>query len=900
MNETFLAAMSGESIDALFRDWQRSAESVPEDWRCFFSGFEYGRESALGRADRFDEKAALKLSGVQSLIYRYRSLGHLLACTDPLSPCQLFHPLLDLSSFGLDTDDLDTIFACRRFLKPHASLREVLETMRGTYCRETGVEFMHIEDPEERQWLIDRMEPCRNHPVFSVDEKLHILGKLHQAALFELFLHRRFVGQKRFSLEGGEILIPVLDRVVRSCPHAGITDVVLGMSHRGRLNVLAHILRKPYESLFAEFKENSSLGFLGDGDVKYHKGHSRTIDFDGHQVHVTVAANPSHLEAVNAVVEGKCRAKQDRYDGEGSDGAGRVLPVLIHGDAAFSGQGSIMEVLNMSQLDGYGTGGTIHIVLNNQIGFTTLPKDSRSTCYATDVAKILSCPIFHVQGEAPEAALHAVDLAMAYRRTYRRDVVIELICYRRHGHNEGDEPAFTQPKMYRQIAARPTVNNIYAHTLAEEDGIPLETLDRLERKINDTLEASLLKPPVDDPPGFTERWSSISSEFSADPVATAVSNEVLVTVARRLAALPSGFVPNGKIGTLIQKRFEAVLKGEGIDWGNAETLAYATLLDQGYSVRISGQDSRRGTFNHRHCVVVDSHDERNYIPLESVVRDGASFQAWNSLLSEFGVLGFEYGYSLETPHCLTLWEAQFGDFANGAQVVIDQFIASGETKWNRASGLVMLLPHGYEGQGAEHSSARIERYLQLCASENMIVTCPSTPAQMFHLLRRQMLQSFRKPLVVFTPKSLLRHPKCISTVADCCEGTFQTCIHASGDFSAAKQLLFCSGKIYYELEEERIRLERSDTVIIRIEQLYPLDQASIQGFIALCGPDCRHFWVQEEPENMGAWQYVEKHFRRFSPTIRYIGRPEDSCAAVGSHHIHAEQQAEVLRRAFSV
>lgn len=896
MHESFLAAMSGEQLDALYQQWQHSENSVPEEWRLFFSGFELGLEKMSGSDGRFDEQAALKLSGVQSLIYRYRSLGHLLACTDPLSPCLLSHPLLELQLFGLDEHDLDTVFACRRFMKPRATLREVLETMHETYCRAIGVEFMHIQDPDERQWLIDHMEPCRNQTDFSIDEKMHILEKLHQAALFEQFLHRRFVGQKRFSLEGGEIMIPVLDRIINCCPEAGVNDVVIGLSHRGRLNVLAHILRKPYETLFAEFKENVSPGFLGDGDVKYHKGHSCDINIDGHQIHVTIAANPSHLEAVNAVVEGKCRARQDRY---GTDGAGRVLPVLIHGDAAFAGQGSVMEVLNMSQLEGYGTGGTIHLVLNNQIGFTTLPKDSRSTNYATDVAKMLSCPIFHIQGEAPESALHVVDLAMKYRKAFLRDVVIELICYRRHGHNEGDEPAFTQPVMYQHIAARPPVNRIYATVLAEGAGVSPDELETIERRVNESLESSFNKAPTEVPVGFSDRWSSIDTAFSAEPVDTAVSAEKLVTTARRLAILPSGFMPHPKIGALIQKRFEAVLKGEGIDWGNAETLAYATLLDQGYSVRISGQDSRRGTFNHRHCVVIDSHDERSYTPLETVIRNGATFQAWNSLLSEFGVLGFEYGYSLETPHSLTLWEAQFGDFANGAQVVIDQFIAGGETKWNRASGLVMLLPHGYEGQGAEHSSARIERYLQLCAADNMIVTCPSTPAQMFHLLRRQMLQSFRKPLIVFTPKSMLRHPGCSSAVADFCAGTFQTCIVSSGDISDARQIIFCSGKIYYELEEERIRREMTDAIIVRIEQLYPLDISALQKVIDLCGKECRFCWVQEEPENMGAWHHIERHFNYISASVSYIGRSEDSCPAVGSHHIHAEQQAEIVHKAFA-
>jgi 2-oxoglutarate dehydrogenase E1 component len=894
INENFLAGLSGETIDALYRDWKSSAGSVPEDWRHFFSGFELGLNTVSSGKD--DEVAALKQSGVQSLIYRYRSIGHLLACTDPLSPCQLFHPLLEIAAFGLTVKDFDTIFACRRFLKPQATLREIFQTMRETYCQEIGVEFMYIEDPDERQWLIDRMEPCRNQPVFAVEEKLHILEKLHQAALFESFLHRRFVGQKRFSLEGGEILIPVLDRIVVGCPKAGITDVVMGMSHRGRLNVLAHILNKPYENIFAEFKDNGSAGFPGDGDVKYHKGYSCDIDRNGHPIHVTISANPSHLEAVNAAVEGKCRARQDRY---GTGGVGRVLPVLIHGDAAFAGQGSIMEVLNMSQLDGYGTGGTLHIVLNNQIGFTTLPRDSRSTNYATDVAKMLSCPIFHVQGEAPEAALHVVDLAMEYRRVYCRDVVVELICYRRHGHNEGDEPAFTQPKMYQHISARPSVNRIYANSLADETGVSLESLAVIEQRVSEALESSFNKPPREELADFSGQWSSIRAGYSTENIETAVTGERVATLAHSLATLPSGFTPHQKIGTLVRKRLEAVLKGEGIDWGNAETLAYATLLEQGYSVRLSGQDSQRGTFNHRHCVVIDSRDERSYAPLESVNREGATFQAWNSSLSEFGVLGFEYGYSLEAPHCLTIWEAQFGDFANGAQVVIDQFIASGETKWNRASGLVILLPHGYEGQGAEHSSARIERYLQLCASENMTVAYPSTPAQMFHLLRRQMLRKFRKPLIVFTPKSLLRHPSCSSTVDELCTEGFHTCIIPPGNLSTARQVLFCSGKLYYELEAERIRLERCDTVIVRVEQLYPLDCDAVQSIIDMCGPNCALYWVQEEPENMGAWQYMDRNFRALSASVAYIGRPIDSCPAVGSHRIHAEQQLDIIRKSFS-
>lgn len=896
MDATLLANISGEWLEALQEDWKHDPDSVPAEWSAFFSGFEFASEYPPV-FNELNERHALKQSGVQSLIYRYRSIGHLLACTDPLSPCLLQHPLLELANFDLDDNDLDTMFSCRRYMKPRATLREILVVMNETYCREIGIEFMHIQDPDERQWLIDKMEPCRNRSNLSVSEQLHVLEKLHQAALFESYLHRKFVGQKRFSLEGGEILVPLLDRMIRCCPKSGITDMVMGMSHRGRLNVLAHIFNKPYESIFAEFQDTLAFGFVGDGDVKYHKGHSSEIDLDVHRLHLTLAANPSHLEAVNAVVEGKCRARQDHC---GVDGSARVLPLLIHGDAAFAGQGSVMEVLNMSRLEGYGTGGTIHIVLNNQIGFTTVPRDSRSTRYATDVAMMLGCPIFHVQGEAPDAALHVAELAMEYRKVYRRDVVIELICYRRHGHNEGDEPSFTQPIMYKQISARPPVNRIYLDNLIEERTIPADVLSAVEYKVLQKLDSAFNKKPLEIKVGFSDKWQNISRVYSPEYVATGVSAETLLTLSRKLAELPPGFMPHAKVHALIQKRFEAVLKGHGIDWGNAETLAYATLLNQGVSVRISGQDSRRGTFNHRHCYVIDSNDESSYTPLKAVAVEDTRFDAWNSLLSEFGVLGFEYGYSLETPNLLTIWEAQFGDFANGAQVIIDQFIASGETKWNRASGLVMLLPHGYEGQGGEHSSARMERFLQLCAHGNMVLACPSSPAQIFHLLRRQMLQSFRKPLIVFTPKSLLRHPLCVSSVVDLTDGAFLPLISDSVDASVVRRVLFCCGKLYYELLEERERLGITDTAIVRIEQLYPIEVSALTSMISGFPADCRFIWVQEEPQNMGAWHHIHRHFEDISISVSYVGRPPDACPAVGSHQIHLEQQADVVNKAFTL
>lgn len=894
MNSNFISNISGQWIESLYDAWRQDTGSVPQEWQTFFSGFELGITDSGRAGFGLDETQTLKLSAVQSLIYRYRSIGHLLACTDPLSPCHLDHPLLTLSAFDLDESDLDTTFTCRRFMQQRATLREIVATLRETYCREIGVEFMHIQDPGERQWLIDRMEPCRNHSMLSIDERLHVLEKLHEAALFESFLQRNFVGQKRFSLEGGEMLIPLLDAVVQGGAAAGITDMVLGMAHRGRLNVLAHIFGKPYEHIFAEFRDSQVLHFVGDGDVKYHKGHSVDIELPDGRLHLTIAANPSHLEAVNPVVEGKCRARQDHY---GVNASKRVLPILIHGDAAFAGQGSIMETLNMSQLEGYRTGGTVHIVLNNQIGFTTLPKDARSTRYATDVAKMLACPVFHVQGEAPEAAVHVARLALEYRQTYGRDVVVELICYRRHGHNEADEPAFTQPLMYRQIASRPPVNRIYADVLAEQ-GVASAILAEIEQRVLDRLDASLKIEPQADDIGFRDEWSGISREFSPVRVETGISDEKLLTLARRLAELPPGFSPHAKIHTLIQKRFEAVLKGSGIDWGNAETLAYATLLDEGVSVRLSGQDSQRGTFSHRHSVLHDINDDSTYVPLASVARNGAGFQSWDSLLSEFSVLGFEYGYSLETPQGLTIWEAQFGDFANGAQVIIDQFISSGETKWNRASGLVLMLPHGYEGQGAEHSSARIERYLQLCSRENMLVANPSTPAQLFHLLRRQVKQPFRKPLIVFTPKSLLRHPLCVSSSDELASGAFREVLINAAEPAGVRRVLLCSGKIYYDLLDECEKRGGNATAIIRVEQLYPFRNDIVAEILQQLPRDAGLFWVQEEPENMGAWSYLRPRLAEQFGDIRYVGRPEDSCPAVASHHQHAEEQAAIIRAAF--
>lgn len=884
---TILPGSDPEFIEFLYLRWRDDPLAVSPQWQAFFAGYE------LAAGIPASSELAAGQSAVDSLIYRYRDLGHLLACTDPLSPCKLEHPLLALVHYDLDESDLERTFHPRRFLKKEATLREILETLQETYCRSVGVEFMHIQDPAVRTWLMERMEPVRNRPAFSREEKLRILCSLQEAALFEEFLHRKFLGQKRFSLEGGETLIPLLDAVVERAGEQGITDLILGMAHRGRLNVLANILGKPLENIFAEFADN--VGVVGDGDVKYHKGFSRDREVaPGRAIHLTMAFNPSHLEAVDPVVEGKCRARQDAA-GAGSDQ--RVLPVLIHGDAAFAGQGVVAETLNLSQLEGYRTGGTIHIVINNQIGFTTLPADARSSLYATDVAKMVAAPVFHVHGEDPEAAVHVARLALDYRQAFGADVVIEIICYRRHGHNEGDEPYFTQPAMYSLIKDRPPVHEVYGARLAEE-GIGRGEIDAGAEAMARRLDAALAAPPLSVPGGFEGKWERFRRDYAPGPVVTGVSRDLLVDLASRLAAIPDGFTPHPKVAALLTKRRDAVERGEGIDWGNAETLAYASLLAEGVSVRLSGEDTRRGTFGHRHAAIHDMTTDGSHVPLSALAAHGASFQAWDSMLSEFAVLGFEYGYSVEAPESLVIWEAQFGDFANGAQVIIDQFIAGGESKWQRACGLVLLLPHGFEGQGAEHSSARIERYLQLCADNNMQVVYPSTPAQLFHLLRRQMKQPFRKPLVVFTPKSLLRHPLCVSLLDELAGGGFREVIVAGAAPQKARRLLLCTGKIYYDLVERLEKDGSQDTAIVRVEQLYPLWNDLLTKTLGPYQGAAEVAWVQEEPRNMGAWSFIRPCLAGiFGREPRYVGRPENDVPAVGSHRLHGEEQARIISAA---
>lgn len=889
-----LANASPRWIEEQYFLWKDSPESLPAEWQTFFSGFELGSAQVSGDQS---PQLAPKLSAVQMLIHRHRDLGHLLACTDPLSPCSLEHPSLELKAFGLGPEDLETVFQTPDLPFSSGALREIRDFLRDTYCRSLGVEFMHIQDQAAWQWLVEQMETTRNRSVFTAEDRIRIVRQLQQAALFEEFLHRKFPGQTRFSLEGGETLIPMLDAALSRAASNGATDVIIGMPHRGRLNVQAHIFGKPYENIFAEFRETLEPGFIGDGDVKYHSGCSSDVALpSGDRLHLILVANPSHLEAVDPVVEGKCRARQDRLDENGSTG---VLPVLIHGDAAFSGQGIVGETLNMSNLEGYRTGGTLHIVVNNQIGFTTLPADARSSRYATDVAKMLASPIFHVHCEDPEAAIHAVRLAVDYRYSFSCDVVVELICYRRYGHNEGDEPYFTQPLMYGKIKDRPPIHQVYADWLRHER----ECADLFEKSKNEVsarLESALDGGATATEPLFRGRWSSVSPDYTEAKTETGVPRQKLSALAREISHIPDSFTPHPKVASLIGRRLEAVTEGKPIDWATAENLAFASLLHEGTSIRLSGQDCRRGTFSQRHCVLYDMHTEAAYVPLAPACSGPARFRPYDSMLSEAAVLGFEYGYSLESPESLIIWEAQYGDFANGAQVIIDQFITSGETKWGRANGLLMLLPHGYEGQGAEHSSARMERFLQLCAGNNMVVAFPSTPAQYFHLLRRQVRQPFRRPLVALTPKSLLRNPLCVSQMDEFTGGWFREILPSPADPEAVETVLVCSGKIFFELRERATREERKDIAIVRIEQLYPLRSDLLREELEKFRKARSVVWVQEEPRNMGAWTHVRPYLTDIIGTEpRYVGRQDDACPAVGSSRQHKIEQAKLLDEAFA-
>ncbi len=892
---------NADFIDSQYRQWKKDPNSVSRDWRIFFEGFNLAAFPEREAAGVCEKTQVLRQMHVEELVYRYRDLGHLLACLDPLVSCPTSHPLLDLEAFNLQDEDLDRIFYTPRIgHMGEEPLRDIIRMLRETYCRTIGVEYMHLQDPEERGWLQERMESVRNRPALDRTTKLRIFNKICEASLFEQFLHTRYVGQKRFSAEGAEAVVSMLDTLIECGGAKGAREVILGMAHRGRLSVQVNNLQKPYRALFCEFEESYDPDSLvGSGDVKYHKGYFADIETDdGHQVRVLLATNPSHLEAVNPVVEGIARARQDAL---GDEERNLVLPLLIHGDAAFAGQGVVCETLNLSQLKGFRTGGTIHIIINNQIGFTTLPEDARSTRYSTDVAKMLMVPIFHVHGEDPEAAAHVISLACDYRFRFHKDVVIDIVCYRRFGHNEADEPYYTQPKMYDRIKDRPPLHRLYSQKLIGEGVLTQEDVDKtieeisqcLQREYEEARKETCEAPSI----SFFEGWDGVSSDYSHKPIETGVAEDALIELARKLNQAPDGFAVHQRLQRILARRLETVEKGEGIDWATAEALSLASLLVEGTTVRFTGEDTRRGTFSQRHSVLVDIHTGEELTPLNQLSEKQGRFEVYDSMLSEYAVLGFEYGYSLVSPEKLVLWEAQFGDFVNNGQVIIDQFISSAESKWHRLSGLVLLLPHGYEGQGPEHSSARFERFLQLCAQDNMQVCYPSTPAQYFHLLHRQMKRNTRKPLVVLTPKSLLRHSMAVSKLAEMASGSFKEVIEdeAAGQ---AKRILLCSGKIYYDLVDRREGQQRSDIAIVRLEQFYPFPGERIEEIASKFSNAEEWFWVQEEPQNMGGWEFVRPRLESLlGKEIRYVGRPAAASPATGYHSIFKKEQAALVERA---
>jgi len=924
-------AWNADYLETQYQHWKQDAATAPADLAAFFAGFDLARSAGAGEGSAVSAGEIRAHAGVASLIYHYRDIGHMCAALDPFGRERARPEQLTLAFHGLGEQQLDTRFGTGGLVDKPRTLRDIVEILEKTYCTSIGAEYMHLQSTEERTWLGQHMEKRRNQPNLDKGERVHLLHMLHRAEMFETFLHKRYVGQKRFSLEGAESLIPLLDRVVEKAADDGIDELVMGISHRGRLNVLNNILGKNYQQIFTEFEENWSEDFVeGGGDVKYHLGYSGDRETpSGKHIRVVLSSNPSHLEAVDAVVEGRCRAKQRlRTDKERN----RTVPILVHGDAAFAGQGVVMEVLNLSQLEGYKTGGTIHVIVNNLIGFTTGPEDARSTRYCTDVAKMIEAPIFHVNGEDPESVVYIAQLALAYRQRYGKDVVIDMWCYRKWGHNEGDDPSFTQPIMARLIKKKSSVLKTYAERLLAERVITESDVQEIRQSLEEHLEKAQSaaietpKDPTIDPGSW--RWQGFTHEYTHKPIETGISRELLQEIAAAHERLPEGFSPHKNVARLIKKRADAVTNNDLVDWGTGEAYAFGSLLLEGKAIRLSGQDVRRGTFSHRHAVIKDMQTGESYTPLNNMRTMGlpgvkgqepcdaddngrsrqGRFCVYNSPLSEYSVLGFEYGYSLADPNMLVIWEAQFGDFANGAQIIPDQFLAPAELKWQRWSGLTMLLPHGYEGQGPEHSSARLERFLQLCADDNMEVVNPTTPAQFFHLLRRQAHRNFRKPLIVMTPKSLLRLPEATSPVDAFLAGGFDEILddprfdQQGGDRSAVKRVLLCSGKIFYELIKRREEVGRNDVAIVRVEQLYPLHIELLEQVLSRYPSGAERVWTQEEPENMGAYIYFSHACNRAFGwgALPYIGRDASATPATGSKKKHHEEQEAILAEAVGV
>ena len=904
-NPTFANRWNIDEIDANYQRWLENRSSVESKWQYFFEGFHLandGESSPPPRAQSLESNNSQSIethARLYGAIYAFRDIGHTQATFDPLRDKIQENPRLSMERLGFNAEDLSEVHFTGNYLGGvRMSMAEVFDRLRKTYCGNIGVEYLHIQATEKRRWIQSKIEPDLNQPSFSHDEKLRILRKIIQAEEFENFLHTRYVGQKRFSLEGGETLITALDSIFQKCPDEGVEEIVMGMAHRGRLNVLANVMGKSHEFIFREFSENFVPdGAHGSGDVKYHLGYEsvRTTS-SGQQVVIHLSPNPSHLEAVNGVVEGKTRARQRL---RGDTHRKRVLPILIHGDAAMAGQGVVAEVFNFSKLPGYRTGGTVHIVVNNQIGFTTDPTDARSSLYCTDVAKAIEAPIFHVNGNDPLSVAMVAEVALAYRQKFGEDVVIDINCYRKHGHNEADDPAFTQPLLYKKIKAMPQISSILSDQLVENGELKEEESLEIHKRLRRQLDASLEKVKTVKKSSTFEGSMAIKQiPYDFTPVSTSVPLKELQKVMNSLSTWPDDFNINPKIKRQVEAKMKNFKSGQGIDWGQAELLAFGTLLLEGTAVRLSGQDSERGTFSHRHAVWYDAKDRTRYVPLLNMEDRNGQFCVYNSLLSEAAVLAFDYGYSLDYPSMLAIWEAQFGDFANGAQVIIDQFIMSAEDKWGAVSDLVLLLPHGFEGQGPEHSSARLERFLQGCAEDNIVVANFTTPAQYFHALRRQKKKEYAKPLVVMSPKSLLRHKGCVSSVKDLTDGQFEEFLPDPTPAKKTETLILCSGKVFYDLIEAREEIRTPKATIVRVEQFYPFNEKKFLEVIKPFLKVKRVVWCQEEPENMGAWPFLNPLLEQlFGRKVEYVGRTPTASPATGSLTLHKREQASLVANA---
>lgn len=896
---TYIGNSDVNAIDDLYQKYLNDPQSVDIQWARFFEGVDFAKTDFEngGIPENFQKEFK-----VINLIDGYRSRGHLFTKTNPVRERRKYAPTLEIENFGLEKADLQTVFQAGNELGiGPATLEKIIDHLEETYCQSIGIEYTYMREPERLEWFKEHIE-LKNRPKFTAEEKKHIFEKISSATIFEQFLAKKYVGQKRFSIEGGEALIPALDVVIQKAAEMGVKEVVMGMAHRGRLSTLVNIFEKDAESIFCEFDGkhfDSDDSF--DGDVKYHLGFSTDVkSVSGNNVHLTLAPNPSHLEAVDPVVQGIARAKIDEYLGSEKD----IIPVAVHGDAAVAGQGVVYEVVQMAQLDGYRTGGTIHIVVNNQVGFTTNYLDARSSTYCTDVAKTTLCPVFHVNGDDVEAVVQTLSIAVQYRQKFNRDVFIDLLGYRKYGHNEGDEPKFTQPKLYKAISKHPNPRQIYLEQLIKEGVLSKEEGKKIEEDhmlaLDTAYEASKEQDKAVVLNFLEQTWKGFRhgkrEDFDQSPD-THVDLAKLKELGTKLATLPEDLKYFRKIKKLLNDRLEQ-LKNNSLDWGMAEMLAYATLLDEGHAVRISGQDVERGTFSHRHAVVKTEDDEQEIITLNLLNDKQAKFHIYNSLLSEYGVLGFEYGYSLATPSGLTIWEAQFGDFYNGAQIMVDQFISSGEDKWYVQSGLVMLLPHGYEGMGGEHSSARIERFLQQCADLNWQICNPTTPANHFHLLRRQIHREFRKPLVVFSPKMLLRYPKAVSTLEDLASGTFKEVMDDEiSNKNNIDTIVLCSGKFYYEAKVEAEERGITNAAFIRMEQMYPFPEKQLKAVLDTYPKAEQFIWAQEEPENMGPWSYMALEMR--SMNLDVVARQASAAPAAGSSATHKKRLGELFDNLFN-